>query len=429
MTAKQITRVPAPAPAAKRTRVAAYARISEVKGNTPASLSAQVSYYNQKISQNPAWEFAGVYTDAGISGTTTSRPGFQNLLAACKRGEVDEILTKSVSRFARNTVDLLSIVRGLREQGIEVVFERENIRTLSGDGELMLSILASFAQEEAWSVSANVKWGIRKNFEKGITNQMCVYGYTWTGKEFIINKPQAEAVRYIYKRFLEGARYSQIIDECAEHGWQAYWGGRFTTQALKMILSQERYTGNTLLGKSFNPYPGHHGKKNTGQAPMFFAEGTNPVIIDQKTFDRAQIALAERTRQNQKCAHNQTLTVFSGRVWCGPCQRKANRYQVYKQPDGKVFYGWRCPARAKGKPHKCAGGAAREDRIKHITCLLTGKPDFTDELFETRVERVELVQPGQAAFMLTDGHKFLVRYKRGKSATMPTWGDVEEVRG
>ncbi|WP_122821161.1 recombinase family protein [Varibaculum vaginae] len=425
--AKQITRIPTPVPAAKRTRVAAYARISEVKGNTPVSLSAQVSYYNQKIRQNPAWQFAGVYTDAGISGTTTSRPGFQRLLAACKRGEVDIILTKSISRFARNTVDLLSIVRDLRQAGIEVFFERENIRTLSGDGELMLSILASFAQEEAWSTSENVKWGIRKNFEKGMTNQMCVYGYIWTGTEFIINKTQAEAVRYIYKRFLQGARYSQIIDECAAHGWQAYWGGRFTIAAIKMILSQERYTGNTLLGKTFNPYPGHHGMKNTGQAPMFFAEGTNPVIIDQETFERAQIALAERTKQNQKCVHNQTLTVFSGRVWCGPCQRRANRCHQYRPQGQRVIYGWCCPAKAKGKPHKCAGGALREDRIKHITCLLTDKPEFSNELFDSYIERIELVMPGQATFILVDGREFLVRYKRGKTATMPTWDDVKEV--
>lgn len=414
--AVRITQTPAPVATSRRLRVAAYARISETKGNTPASLSAQISYYNQKITENPDWEYAGVYADAGASGTNTDRPQFRRLLGECESGRIDLVLTKSISRFARNTVDLLEVVRHLKALGVEVIFERENIRTLSGDGELMLSILASFAQEEAWSVSANVKWGIRKNFEKGITNQMCVYGYIWTGSEFIINEKQAEAVRYIYRRFLEDAPYADIIRECEDLGYEAYWGGRFTTAALKMILRQERYTGNTLLGKSFNPYPGHHGMKNTGQAPMYFAEGTNPVIIDQTTFDKVQPLLEARTARNRRAAHNQTITVFSGNVWCGPCSAKAHRCLAYRDKEGHEFRGWRCPRRIKGKPNQCEGHILREDRIKEITCLLTGATTFTDELFRTRVNRVVMTSPGEVEFQLCDGRRFQIVYSRGKYA-------------
>lgn len=421
-----ITQMPAPIAAVKRLKVAAYARISETKGNMPGSLSAQVSYYNDKIAKNPEWEFAGVYTDAGVSGTSTDRPGFRQMLTDCDAGKIDMIVTKSISRFARNTVDLLEVVRHLRANNIEVVFERENIHTLSGDGELMLSILASFAQEEAWSVSANVKWGIRKNFEKGITNQMCVYGYTWTGTTFVINEKQAEAVRYIYQRFLEGARYCDIIRECATHGWEAYWGGDFTTAALKMILRQERYTGNTLLGKSFNPYPGHHGMKNTGQAPMYFAEGTNPVIIDQETFDRAQISLAERTARNSKYAHNQTPTVFSGNIWCGTCDKRANRCHV-RWSENKI-YGWRCANKAKQRHTRCSWESIREDRLKEITCLLTGTPKFTDDLFSSRVEKVVMPADKVAVFHMRDGRVFEVAFTKGKYARPVTMNDVTEVR-
>lgn len=421
-----ITQTPAPLTAPTRLRVAAYARISETKGNMPGSLSAQVSYYNQVIAENPEWEFAGVFTDAGESGTSTHRHGFQSMLAACDRGEIDLILTKSISRFARNTVDLLRIVRKLRAGNIEVIFERENIHTLSGDGELMLSILASFAQEEAWSTSANVKWGIRKNFEKGITNQMRVYGYTWTGSEFIINEPQAKAVRYIYKRFLEGARYADIIRECEQHGWQAYWGGRFSTAALKMILSQERYTGNTLLGKSFNPYPGHHGMKNTGQAPMYFAEGTNPVIIDQETFDRAQVALAERTAQNRRYTYNQTPTVFSGRIWCGVCDKRANRCHVgWKE---NPVYGWRCANKAKLKPASCSWGSIREDRLKEITCLLTGAEQFSDDLFTKQVRKVVMPADKTAIFHMRDGRVFNITFTKGRNRKPLTPADITQVQ-
>lgn len=423
--ATTITQTPLPRPAPKRTRVAAYARISETKGNTPASLSAQVSYYNELISKTPQWEFAGVYSDAGVTGTNSKRAGFQALLDAARSGEVDIILTKSISRFARNTVVLLETVRELRERGVEVRFERENISTLTGDGELMLSILASFAQEEAWSTSANVKWGIRKNFERGITNQMCVYGYIWTGSEFIVNKHQAEAVRFIYRRFLEDAIYADIIRECEAAGYEAYWGGRFTTAALKMILRQERYTGNTLLGKSFNPYPGHHGMKNTGQAPMFFAEGTNPQIIDRRTFDAAQVALAERTKVNSRATHNQTVTAFSGNVWCGACQARANR--AVNRWGGISRPVWKCPRRAKGKPAMCEGGAVRESRLEEITCLITGQTVFTDELFTSAVRQVVILSPSKVRFHLRDGRTFEVTFTKGRYATTLSVDDLLEV--
>src|SRR5699024_2797609 len=139
-------------------RVAAYARVSVAKGRTLNSLSQQVSYYNNLITNNKDWEFAGVYSDLGVSGASANRKGFQEMLNTCEDGNIDLVLTKSISRFGRNTVDLLEIVRHLKSLGVEVHFEKENIKTFSADGELMLSILASFAQEEARSISNNVKW-------------------------------------------------------------------------------------------------------------------------------------------------------------------------------------------------------------------------------------------------------------------------------
>ena len=159
-------------------KVAAYARISMESERMNHSLSAQISYYNGLIQKTPEWEFAGVYADDGISGTgIAKRSEFQRMVADCEAGKIDIVLTKSIQRFARNTVDLLETVRHLKDIGVEVRFEKENISSMSGDGELMLSILASFAQEESRSISENVKWGTRKRFEQGIPNgQFQIYG-------------------------------------------------------------------------------------------------------------------------------------------------------------------------------------------------------------------------------------------------------------
>ena len=192
----------------RKRKVAAYARISIEKGRTPHSLSAQISYYSKLIQGNADWEYAGVYADKAVSGLTTDRPEFQRMLSDARDGKIDIILTKSISRFARNTVDLLETVRELKDLGIEVRFQKEKIHTLSEDGELMLSLLASFAQEESRSISENVKWGIRKNFQKGIGNSFHIYGYRWTGKEFVIVEEEAKIVRLIYDNYLKGIERS-----------------------------------------------------------------------------------------------------------------------------------------------------------------------------------------------------------------------------
>ena len=168
-------------------KVAAYARVSVDSEELLQSLSAQVSHYSARIQSNPSWEYVGVYADAGISGTgTKNRPEFQNLIADCNAGKIEIILTKSISRFARNTVDLLSTIRHLKERNISVRFERENIDSLSPDGELMVSILASYAQEESLSISENVKWGIRKRFAQGQFRDYTMYGYRWVTDHFEI---------------------------------------------------------------------------------------------------------------------------------------------------------------------------------------------------------------------------------------------------
>lgn len=204
---RKISRIEPTVPTVKkRKRTAAYARVSVESERMQHSLSAQISYYSDFIQKNPDWEYAGVYADYGISGTgTAKRVEFQRMLADCEAGKIDIILTKSIQRFARNTVDLLETVRHLKSIGVEVRFEKENINSMSGDGELMLSILASFAQEESRSLSDNVKWATRKRFEQGIPNgRFQIYGYRWGGDRLVIHEEEAKIVRLIYDNYLNG---------------------------------------------------------------------------------------------------------------------------------------------------------------------------------------------------------------------------------
>ena len=203
-----------------RKKVAAYARVSMESERLQHSLSAQVSFYSDLIQKHPGWEYAGVYADNGISGTkTTSREEFMRMLADCEAGKIDIILTKSISRFARNTVDLLETVRHLKDLGISVQFEKERIDSMSEDGELMLTLLASFAQEESRSISENVKWGTIQRFKEGIPNgQFTIFGYKWVDDKLVIIPEEAEIVRFMYSEYLKGASRIEIGRALMERG-------------------------------------------------------------------------------------------------------------------------------------------------------------------------------------------------------------------
>lgn len=211
----------------KRKKVAAYARVSMETERLHHSLSAQVSYYSELIQGNPKWEYAGVYADEAISGTSVNRPEFQRMLADCEAGKIDIILAKSISRFARNTVDLLNVVRHLKELGIEVRFEKEKINSLSGDGELMLTLLASFAQEESRSISENCKWGIRKRFKNGQMRTTKIYGYRVVNGQLEVVLEDAAVIRRIFELYLSGLSFYKTAIKLNEEGHKSYTGKQF----------------------------------------------------------------------------------------------------------------------------------------------------------------------------------------------------------
>ena len=286
----------------KALRVCAYARVSSGKDAMLHSLSAQVSYYNSLIQSHAGWLYCGVYSDEAITGTKSQRDGFQRMLASCRAGEIDLIITKSISRFARNTVTLLETVRELKSLGVDVFFEEQNIHTMSADGELMLTILASYAQEESLSASENQKWRIRKAFENGeLVNLRFLFGYNITASGIQVNEKDAAIVREIFTRFNGGESLSSISRDLNGRGCERTFGGTWCADRIRNLLSNEKYTGNALLQKKYRN--NHIDKKlvpNRGRLPMYYVAGSHESIIDQTAFDKAQVRLNEMARQAEK---------------------------------------------------------------------------------------------------------------------------------
>ena len=295
-----LTRMEAPAQLPVRKRVAAYARVSMEKDAMLHSLAAQVSYYSERIQRNPEWEYAGVFADFGLTGTKETRPEFQRMLKECREGKIDLILVKSISRFARNTLALLNTVRELKGLGIGVYFEEQKLDTLSGDGEFMLTILASFAQEESRSVSENCKWRIRKKFEQGIPTGFGMYGYKVRNGSFAIKPEEAAVVRRIFQMYLDGMGSVKIMKLLTEEGVPAPLGGLWNASVVMEMLKNEKYAGDLLLQKF---YTNNHVEKkrfhNRGELPQYFVGEDHEPIIDRETFDAVQREIAWRTARRK----------------------------------------------------------------------------------------------------------------------------------
>jgi len=306
----KITRIQAPPKPPERQRVAGYARVSDGKDAMLRSLSAQVSYYSGLIQRNPEWVYCGVYADEDYTGTKDDRPEFQRLLEDCRAGKLDLVITKSVSRFARNTVTTLETVRELRALNIGVFFEEQGINTLGADGEFLLTLLASYAQEESYSCSENCKWRIRKQFAEGKPTPCKVYGYT---RDYEIISEEAAVVRQIFADYLGGMGVLAIQKKLLAQGIT------FNKNALAGMIRNVKYTGNLLLQKTYTQ--DHLSKrrlKNTGQLPMYLVEGNHAPIIDRATYDAAQAEIARRAAAHVPAPPKEQYP-FTGLIRCGIC--------------------------------------------------------------------------------------------------------------
>ncbi|MBF0780464.1 MULTISPECIES: recombinase family protein [unclassified Granulicatella] len=256
------------------------------------SLSNQVSYYNKLIQSHSDWEFKGVYIDKGVSCQTKHhRKEYQRLIQDCKNREIDVILTKSISRFGRNTVELLKTIRQLKQRNIAVRFEKENIDTMTTDGELLITLLASVAQEETTSISENIRWRIKERFEQGLPyRSQNMYGYRWDEKleRYVINEHESLIIQHIFKSYLDGKTPAQISKILNHKGETTRKGYAFTRSTIHKFLNQEVYTGQLILQKTY--HVGYKGKLilNTGERPRYIVEDAHESIISKEMFNEVQ---------------------------------------------------------------------------------------------------------------------------------------------
>lgn len=395
----------------ERKKVAAYARVSMESERMHHSLSAQVSFYSNFIQKNPEWEYAGVYADYGISGTgMKKRKEFQRMLQDAKDGKIDLILTKSIQRFARNTVDLLSTVRQLKDIGVEVWFEKENIRSMSGDGELMMSILASFAQEESRSISENVRWRIKKGFEKGKPNgHFRVYGYRWEGDNLVIVPEEAAIVKRIFQNFLDGKSRLETEREFAAEGIKTRGGYPWMDTNIRVILTNVVYTGNLLLQKEYISDPIlKHRRKNRGELPQYYVENTHEAIIDKETFDYVQSEMARRKALGPFANKALNTICFTGKIKCGICG-KSFMHTVRKNVHRKEDY-WICGSH-KHKGCTCASKGVLQNKVLIKECTeVLGLTEFDEETFLNKVDKIVVPEHHVMVFHLKNGEEITRRW-------------------
>ncbi len=390
-------------PKASKKKVAAYARVSMISEYELHSFSAQVSYYNGYIRQHIGWEFAGVYADEGISGTSTSnRKEFSRLISDCEAGKIDVVLTKSISRFARNTVGLLETVRHLKEIGVEVIFERENISSFDGKGELMMSILASFAQEESRSISDNVKWGIHRGFERGKMNAFVIYGYRAVNGRLEIVPEEAEIVKLIFKNYLDGFTAAQTERQLADMGVTSYKGKHFSKDSIRKILKQEKYTGSAILQKYYiENHITHKKRRNKGELPMYYVAYSHEAIIDKETFDKVQEEIARRRRLGIFASGAVITNCFTSRIRCEKCGRNYRRYGRYYK-NGDCLRYWGCSARKTYGIAFCDNENIDEEQLKRTCAFAMGEDKFDGEMFARRVSGILVTVHNLLKFQYAD---------------------------
>lgn len=392
-----------------RKRVAAYARVSMETEQLHHSLSAQVSHYSALIQSNPEWEYTCVYADEGITGTATKhRDEFKRLMADCDAGKIDLVLVKSVSRFARDTVDTLKATRHLKDLGIDVYFERENIHSISKEGELLLTLLAAFAQAESRSISENIKWSIRKKFKLGIPNGIkAPYGYEWNGDSFSIILEQGEVVREIYDRYFAGESAYSIAKGLAEKGVKGQSGVPMDDSTIKNILSSLSYTGTMLLQKNFFT-EGHKRRKNKGELPMYAVEEMFDPLVSETDFEKAQQIMKDRAEAMPN--RNPKLTAFSGIVRCANCgcsiSRRTSKY-------GKK---WVCNTKERKGKAICDFRDIYESELEDAVTKALSLDEFNADEIKSRIALIT-IDNAYITFRMKNGtsRQVLRKYKKGYS--------------
>ena len=374
-------------------RVAAYCRVSTDREEQEHSFETQKAMYTEMIMMKPTWQMAGIYADEGITGTVAKkRPGFMKMIEDCRKGKIDMIVTKSVSRFSRNNLDCLMYVRELKQLGIPIIFEKEGINTIQVSSELLLTLFGALSQAESESISMNVKLGIRQSLKNGNVrfSYKTFLGYRKgvDGQPEIVPE-QADIVRRIYNDFLAGATYLEIAKRLTEEHVPTMGGGnRWFSERIKSILKNEKYKGDALLQKTYITDPiSKRVKKNNGELPMYYVENSHPAIIERRIFDRVQEEIARRAgkKKVKQMGTKTELGRYSGKyaltelLYCGECGTPYRRCTWSR--DGKKKIVWRCVSRLDyGKKYCKNSPSVEESRLHNAIAAAITKKANSEEI-------------------------------------------------
>ncbi len=389
----------------KKLRVCAYARVSTGKDAMLDSLANQVSYYSKYIQSKKEWLYVGVYSDEAISGTKATRPGFQKMINDAKNGKIDLIITKSISRFARNTVTLLETVRELKAIGVGVYFEEQRIQTISKEGELMLTILASYAQEEARSVSENMKWRVRKNFAEGIPYKLTILGYRLTKGKITIVPKEAEIVKLIYKKYLEGKGTLTIARELNQMNIHTRFGNKFAHNSIRLILTNITYTGDLLLQKKYrNNYLEKKTTRNKGELPQYYVEDSHEPIIDKETFAMVQEMIKTKAKK-PSLSSKENDRVYKGMIKCAHC----GRTYIRKTTTQGRHAIWRCSNYIMNGKEVCSNPAVMDDEVIRLSKMALEIDEISNEVFLKEIKEI----------LVNEDKTLTFRFYSGKESTYP----------
>lgn len=374
-------------------RVAAYCRVSTDREEQEHSFETQKAMYTEMIMMKPTWQMAGIYADEGITGTVAKkRPGFMKMIEDCRKGKIDMIVTKSVSRFSRNNLDCLMYVRELKQLGIPIIFEKEGINTIQVSSELLLTLFGALSQAESESISMNVKLGIRQSLKNGNVrfSYKTFLGYRKgaDGQPEIVPE-QADIVRRIYNDFLAGATYLEIAKRLTEENVPTMGGGnRWFSERIKSILKNEKYKGDALLQKTYITDPiSKRVKKNNGELPMYYVENSHPAIVERRIFDRVQEEIARRAgkKKVKQTGTKTELGRYSGKyaltelLYCGECGTPYRRCTWSR--DGKKKIVWRCVSRLDyGKKYCKNSPSVEESRLHNAIAAAITKKANSEEI-------------------------------------------------
>ena len=395
--------------AQKKLRVAAYCRVSTDSEEQETSYEAQVTHYTEYIQKNPEWELAGIFADDGISGTNTKkRDEFNRMIDECMAGNIDMVITKSISRFARNTLDCLQYIRQLKDKNIPVYFEKEAINTLDAKGEVLITIMASLAQQESQSMSQNIKLGLQYRYQQGKVqvNHNRFLGYTKDDNgHLIIDPEQAEIVKRIYREYLEGSSMDKIADGLMADGILTGAGKtKWHTSTINKILRNEKYIGDALLQKTYTTdFLNKTRVKNNGIVPQYYVENDHEAIIPRDIFMRVQEELVRRSsvkpgpngkKHTYSCNH-----CFSQMIVCGECGEQFRR--IHWNNRGCKSIVWRCISRLEPTGQECHARTVNETVLENvavqaINTLLGDKSTYQAQLQQNIAKVIRSAQQNTA---------------------------------